>query len=64
MKMFEFWLKCHFFKIVPKNPIEYIPALAQIMACDQPGDKPLSEPMMVRLLKHSASMSKEVFSSD
>ena len=36
-------------KFVPKGPINIIPALVQIMAWCQPGDKPLSEPMMVRL---------------
>ena len=35
-------------KIVPKGPISNIPALIQITAWRQPGDKPLSEPMMVR----------------
>ena len=39
-------------KFVPKCPINNIPALVQIMACRRPGDKPLSEPMMVRLLMH------------
>ena len=34
---------------VPKGPINNIPALVQIMACCRPGDKPLSEPMMVGL---------------
>ena len=33
-------------KFVPKSPINSIPALVQIMALRQPGDKPLSEPMM------------------
>ena len=37
-------------KFVPKCPINNIPALVQIMAWRRPGDKPLSEPMMVRLL--------------
>ena len=37
---------------VPKGPINYIPALVQIMAWRRPGDKPLSEPMMVRLPTH------------
>ena len=46
MKMFEFRLK------VPKGPITNIPALVQIMAWRRPGDKPLSEPMMVRLPTH------------
>ena len=39
-------------KFVTKGPINNIPALIQIMAWHQPGDKPLSEPMMVSLLKH------------
>ena len=34
-------------KFVPKSPIDNIPALFQIMAWRRPGDKPLSEPMMV-----------------
>ena len=39
-------------KFVPKGPISNIPALVQIMAWRRPGDKPLSEPMMVRFLTH------------
>ena len=39
-------------KFVPKGPINNIPTLVQIMAWRRPGDKPLSEPMMVSLLKH------------
>ena len=39
-------------KFVPKGPINNIPALVQIMAWRWPGDKPLSEAMMVRLLTH------------
>ena len=35
-------------KFVPKGPINNIPALVQIMAWRRLGDKPLSEPMMVR----------------
>ena len=34
-------------KFVPKGPVNNIPALVQIMAWRRPGDKPLSEPMMV-----------------
>ena len=34
-------------KFVLKGPINDIPALVQIMARRRPGDKPLSEPMMV-----------------
>ena len=37
-------------KFVPKGPINNIPALVQIMAWRHPGDKPLSEPMMMGLL--------------
>ena len=39
-------------KFVPKGPINNIPTLVQIMAWRRPGDKPLSEPMMVSLPKH------------
>ena len=39
-------------KFIPKVQIENIPALVQIMAWRQQGDKPLSEPMMVSLLTH------------
>ena len=36
-------------KFVPKGQFNNIPALVQIMAWCRPGDKPLSEPMMVSL---------------
>ena len=39
-------------KFVPKGPINNIPAMVQIMAWRRPGDKPLSEPMVVSLLMH------------
>ena len=39
-------------KFVPRGPINDISALVQIMAWRRPGDKPLSEPMMVRLPTH------------
>ena len=39
-------------KFVPKGPINNIPALVQIMAWRRPGDKLLSEPIMVSLLTH------------
>ena len=39
-------------KFIPKGPINSIPALVLIMAWCRPGDKPLSEPMMVRLKTH------------
>ena len=48
MKIYEFWLKFHWSPF----PISNIPALVQIMAWHQPGDKSLSEPMLVRLLAH------------
>ena len=37
-------------KFVPKDPMNNIPSLVQIMAWRQPGNKPLSELMMVTLL--------------
>ena len=39
-------------KFIPKGPIDNIPALVQIMAWRRSGDKPLSEPMVVRLPTH------------
>ena len=39
-------------KFVPKVQINNIPALVQIMAWRRPGDKPLSEPMLVSLPTH------------
>ena len=39
-------------KFVPKGPVDNIPALGQIMAWRRPGDKPLSQPMMVSLPTH------------
>ena len=39
-------------KLVLKGPIDNIPSLVQIMAWRRPGDKPLSEPMMVNLPTH------------
>ena len=39
-------------KFVPKGPINNIPALVQIMAWRRTGNKPLCEPMMVRLSTH------------
>ena len=39
-------------KFAPKGPINNIPALVQIMAWRRPGDKPLSEPMVVKLPMH------------
>ena len=39
-------------KFVPKGSINNNPALFQIMAWRRPGEKPLSEPMMVSSLTH------------
>ena len=39
-------------KFIPKGPINLIPAFVQIMAWRRPGDKPLSEPMMISLPTH------------
>ena len=48
-------------KFVPKGPNNNVPALVQIMAWRQTGDKPLSEPMMTQFndayMHHLASMS-------
>ena len=39
-------------KFVPKGPINNIAALVQIMAWRRPGDKPLSESMLISLPTH------------
>ena len=39
-------------KFVPQGPINNIPALVQTIAWRRPGDRPLSEPMIVSLLTH------------
>ena len=39
-------------KLVPSGPINNIPALVKIMTWRRPGDKPLSEPVMVRWPTH------------
>ena len=51
MKIFESRLRFHW-SVLPKGPINNIPALAQMMAWRQPGDKPLSKLMMVSLMTH------------
>ena len=48
-------------KFIPKVPINNIQALVQIMAWRQPGHKPLSELMMVRLLMHICVTQPEWF---
>ena len=55
IKMFLFRVKISL-KFVPKCPINNIPTMALIMAWRRPGDKPLSEPMMVSLLSIYASL--------
>ena len=48
--------KCIFFNenvwILIRISLKFVPALVQIMAWRRPGDKPLSEPMMVSLPTH------------
>ena len=39
-------------KFVPKGPVNNIPTLVQIMAWRRPGNRPLSEPTIVRLPMH------------
>ena len=51
MKMYKFQLRFHW-NLFPKGPINNITALVQIMVWRRPGDKPLSESMMVSLLTH------------
>ena len=47
------WISIKFaLNFVPNGPINNISVLVQIMAWRRPGDKPLSEPMMVSLLTH------------
>ena len=46
-------------KFIPKGPVNNIPALLQIMAWRLPGDKSLSEPMMVWSLTHICVMRPE-----
>ena len=47
------WISIKFsLEFVPKDQINNIPALFEIMAWRRQGDKPLSEPMVVRLPTH------------
>ena len=46
------WISLNLTDSIPKVRIIYIPALVQIMAWRRPGDKPLPEPIMHRLLTH------------
>ena len=43
-----------------QSTINNIPVLAQIMDWRRPGDKPLSEPMMVKLLTHIYILNPEL----
>ena len=56
MKILEFWLIFHWnlFLRVPLTRFTdtNIPALVQVMAWRHPGDKPLSEPMLISLPTH------------
>ena len=60
MKMYEFRLGFHW-NLFLKFQINNIPALVEIMAWLQTGDKPFSQPMRAELddacMRHSASMS-------
>ena len=53
--VYEFGLRFHW-KFLPKFRINNILALVQIMVWRRPGDKPLSEPMMVSFLRWYASL--------
>ena len=59
MTMYEFSIEISL-KFVPTGSINNAPALVQIMAWCRSGDKPLSEPMMVKFIdvymRQSASM--------
>ena len=48
------WIKISI-KLIPGGPVSNIPTLVQIMAWCRSGTKPLSELMMVSLLKHICS---------
>ena len=37
-------------KFIPNGPIYNVPALVEVIACCQPGDKSLSEPMMINFI--------------
>ena len=41
-----------YLKSVPEGPVNHISALVQVTICGRPGDKPISQPMMVSLLMH------------
>ena len=49
--------------VVPKGPINNIPALVQIMAWRRPGDKPLSKPMPTQFPDIYATLGVDVIQS-
>ena len=51
-------------KFVPKGLIDNIPSLVEKMAWRRPGDKPLSQPMMVRLQRTYASLGLNELSTE
>ena len=51
-------------KFVPKDPINNIPPLVGIMAWCRPGDKPLSEPILVSLLMYICVTQLQWFNSN
>ena len=55
MKMYELRLKFHW-RLFPRVKINNIPAFVQIMAWRRPGEKPLSEPIMVTYWRIYASL--------
>ena len=56
------WISLKFsLEFVLRVPINNTPALVQIMAWRQPGDKPLFEPMMVSILTHICVIRPEWF---
>ena len=50
-------------KFLPTSPVNNVLALVQIVAWCRPGDKPLSEPMMFRLLRYICLTLHWVYSS-
>ena len=49
MEMIEFWFK-FLFKYVPKSPIDNKPALFQVLAWRQTGDKTLPGPILTQFI--------------
>ena len=62
LEMYAFRLS--FPEVFPKGPNNIIPALVQIMAWRRPGEKPLSQPMMVSLLRHICVTRPQWFNYD